>query len=535
MGALQFVGAKLVSQLVLKDVDVQATASYEDVLHSDELLWYRQEQLQIHHGVVVKIANLTNRTQVEGILKWGSRKAPPSELIFVPPGVDGETFTKKVGEGVDHSIMEGYLTDFVTVLEVLSDISPCTRIFLISHSKQQTKCGKSSKNSEIKTMLLAWMQTFENVLATSHYLYSTPMTVIRISDLHGPWGREALNIYQGGRKLSNLYDVPDCKHWYVSNAVNMILEVVEQRVDCQVIELGHYSENSVYRVKDRSRFKKYSFDQQQNRQTTNLKKTLKWAASYRNERELSARKNADTVFTSYFTSTEDSQRKRKKSLSRFQYMAEFFWSLKKLNMRAVIFHDGLESGFQHRVTSHYSGVTFSQVKSLNDRSTNDARFYAYLKYLREHSEIDRVLLTDISDVVFQKDPFELMTLLGDKVYIGTDIDIFPNMRSMPWIKTRLRDCFGNYSMDTGDLGHLMDMNTVYNAGVIGGTRRTVLAILEMIKVYLDVSPPSLNCNMPAVNYAVHKYFFDNVFTGYPLNSRFLRWQAGPKGVYVVHK
>ena len=139
MGALQFVRAKLVSQLVLKDVDVQATASYEDVLHSDELLWYRQEQFQIHHGVVVKIANLANQTQVEGILKWGSRKEPPSELIFLPPGVDGETFTKKVGGKFDHSIMERYLTDFVTVLEVLSDIS---RIFLISHSKQQTKCGK---------------------------------------------------------------------------------------------------------------------------------------------------------------------------------------------------------------------------------------------------------------------------------------------------------------------------------------------------------------------------------------------------------
>lgn len=63
----------------------------------------------------------------------------------------------------------------------------------------------------------------------------------------------------------------------------------------------------------------------------------------------------------------------------------------------------------------------------------------------------------------------------------------------------------------------------------------MMAALTRITEYLDAAPSELNCNMPAVNYAVHKYLFQQVFTGFPLTSRFLRRQASPRGVYIVHK
>ena len=168
--------------------------------------------------------------------------------------------------------------------------------------------------------------------------------------------------------------------------------------------------------------------------------------------------------------------------------------------------------------------------SLRGRSTNDARFFAYLSFLLSHPDIQQAVLTDISDVRFERDPFELMQVLGDWLYVGTDIDIFPSLQSMPWLHHRLRSCF-----DGSLFRSLLQLDTVYNAGVMGGSRHKLLAALALVTSYLDSAPHHLNCNMAAMNVAVHKHLFDHVFTGFPLTSRFLRHQEAPCGVYIVHK
>ncbi len=68
VGALRFVGAKLTSHLISRGKKVRAVSSYQDTLHKDDLVWYRQERLQAHHRLVVMVANLTNETQVERVL-----------------------------------------------------------------------------------------------------------------------------------------------------------------------------------------------------------------------------------------------------------------------------------------------------------------------------------------------------------------------------------------------------------------------------------------------------------------------------------
>eukprot|EP00054_Salpingoeca_dolichothecata_P027355 m.200213 g.200213 ORF g.200213 m.200213 type:complete len:115 (+) comp25938_c0_seq6:1687-2031(+) len=72
-------------------------------------------------------------------------------------------------------------------------------------------------------------------------------------------------------------------------------------------------------------------------------------------------------------------------------------------------------------------------------------------------------------------------------------------------------------------------------GVLGGARATMLQVLQTITSILDQTPSEQNCNMAVVNFALHKYFDDRLFTGFPLTSHFLRRQQSPKGVYIVHK
>jgi UDP-glucuronate 4-epimerase len=240
----------------------------------------------------------------------------------------------------------------------------------------------------------------------------------------------------------------------------------------------------------------------------------------------------DIIFTTYFTSSKDPQRKVKMKENNFDYIKVWYHSLHEHNLSAVVFHDGLSEPFTTRLSSANVQFHFS---ALNNRSTNDARFYIYYHYLLDHPDIQRVILTDISDVQFLKNPFTFMDLLGNMLYIGTDIDMFPTMESMGWMKKRMPQCFGEDSVEKGEVAAVKKFSAVYNAGVIGGTRSLMLDFLSRVVASLDATPPELNCNMPVVNFVAHKYFDHRVHAGYPWTSDFYKRQTDPRGVFMIHK
>ena len=563
VGALSFLGSRFVSCLLSlpnNANDVIAVAQDGDIIASNSLLWYRKDQLLEHHGVVVKFTNFSNLTQLHHtVLGDGSKKVNPSMLVYIAPGVATEE-EEYGGDGVNtNNVKSVHLKEFVMILELLRQVSPCTKVVLVTESALPSYDSHMTLDSGHVTIKQVWMRTFELTLSTYHNLYQLPITVFRVGGTHGPWGHTAIELHhhlqnEEGVSLSAKEQARFAPRlcWYIEDVLDTLLTAMGMHVErgCTVFDIGGCTLSQNSNLSNEKSESKFAVNLEHVRtkvvqetwKILNIssplsiekatKKSLSWAKSYLKQK---TDKKSNVVFTSYFTSTEDSQRNRRIKPNKFQYMKDWVLSLKGLGMEAVIFHDSLDAGFQHRLSQFYSNISFEFVPSLRHRSTNDARFYVYLDYLEHHPNIDRVLLTDVSDVRFQFNPFELMSLLGDWLYIGTDIDIFPSMKTMPWIHERLRGCFGNYSVDRGDLSQMMELDTVYNAGTIGGSRDMVLAALWRITEYLNLTPTQLNCNMPAVNYAVHKHFYEMVFTGYPLNSRFLRRQATPKGVYIVHK
>ena len=242
-------------------------------------------------------------------------------------------------------------------------------------------------------------------------------------------------------------------------------------------------------------------------------------------------RGGDFVFTSYFTSKKDPQRYRFTKADDLCYMSAWHDSLVKHGLQTVIFHDGLS----HKFTNHTEPfVSFKKVL-LGDHSTNDERFFHYLRYLESHPYIKRVLLTDVSDVVFLRNPFDLMRLLGDRLYIGEDLLSSPTVGSNGWLKNKLTECYGRQFDTISDTKSLSKFSMVYNAGVIGGQRNIMLRFLRKLTAVLNTSSPKKNCNMAAVNYIAHKYFDDIVFSGFPLTSHFKQFELVSPGVYLVHK
>lgn len=491
VGANNFIGARLSLYLHAKlHHDVVSVASQHDI-SEDRLLWYKLDQL-LANGINIDWINLTNSSHASELF---THKHFNDVYYITPEGI------------TDIHRWSNYLKDFVTLLEVLRRNSPCSRLVLISSDGWDNPVDK------------AWLRTFELTGSTYHSLYMISFVSIRLSGVYGPWGR----VNDDTLLTSHSTDMPSHPFcWYIAVAVETIVKILRDSRMCTVIKLNCDNINDFVNTTDYN--DTYSI-------ARGIGFLSSWLHAYRQQRA----RQYDVIFTSYFTTEVDPQRRVYKRPNRYSYISQWFDSLMALHLRAVIFHDGLDQGFMDRLSHIYHNVSFHRVTSLYGRSTNDARFYAYHNYLKRHPDIRRVLMTDISDVVFQRNPFDLMNLLGDLLYIGTDIDIFPDMLSMPWLSSRLARCFGNYSVLEGDLHDMMRLAIVYNAGVLGGSRHIAMALLTRITWALDHTPPDINCNMPAVNYVVHKYFNNITYTGHPLTSRFLRFQCKPRAVYIVHK
>ena len=241
--------------------------------------------------------------------------------------------------------------------------------------------------------------------------------------------------------------------------------------------------------------------------------------------------NKDYIFTSYFTSKHDPQRSVTTEKNDFKYIGHWYSSIKAHNMKAVVFHDGLSAEFMQRIKQDYADIEFAYW-DLAGRTTNDARFLAYLSYLDQHPEIERIQCTDISDVVFQQNPFHLMTLLGRHLYIGQDLEGVEHFQDNGWIQKVTESC-GVHSFP--DFYRVKQYQYLYNAGMIGGDRSIMMNLLHKLKDAFDNTPPVHNCNMAVVNYVVHKYFDDIVFTGFPFNNFFKHRGYDYMGVYSAHK
>ena len=225
----------------------------------------------------------------------------------------------------------------------------------------------------------------------------------------------------------------------------------------------------------------------------------------------------NVVFSCYFCSRKDPQRKVTWKANSFDVIRTWYNSIHDLNMRGLIFHDKLSPEFVRR----YETTKVSFVKcELGPRSLNDERFYIYHNYLSKHPKWLSVFATDISDVVFFRNPFSLFLDVahrGHRIFSGSEPSII-HMHS------RYRQVFGGR----------FPYKTVLNAGVMGGNRADLLFLWQHMINYFDKLPVKINANMSVYNRVMREQFLGKIFTGYPLHSKFKAFQSSGD-FFIKHK
>ena len=238
----------------------------------------------------------------------------------------------------------------------------------------------------------------------------------------------------------------------------------------------------------------------------------------------------DVVLSTYFTLKKDPERGRYKQTNSYSYISAWHKSLTNLGLRGVVFHDGLDSSFTDSIKPK---IYFEKIV-LGKRSLNDDRYFHYLQYVEKHPHLTHILMTDIADVTFRRDPFELMRMFDHHLFI-CEGELLNEIGSNVWLHNKIKKCFLNDTPLNSSIVWLNHLTPEYNAGVIGGPRHIVLRFLRILTALLDTLPVKANCNTAAVNYVVHKYFNDVAFTGFPFNSIFFNREKNPPGIYVMHK
>lgn len=287
--------------------------------------------------------------------------------------------------------------------------------------------------------------------------------------------------------------------------------------------------------------------------------------------------NDQVVMSTYFTSKRDPQRNTYAPEADYSYFKEWYESILRLQMHALIFTDCEDEHF----LSEYSKdcVCFVQCK-LGPLSLNDERFFLYAEYLVKHAKsLSAVFMTDINDVTFLKNPFQLVS--DDlRIFVGRNntnrmIHSNINMERIQHLSSVHNLLFG------GDFY----MHPIYNAGILGGKiQEMTYFVSKMCKLMTDYRT-SENINMLSFNMTIYQHFAPRsavnlmyrliyrhltpkvlifierlkrvilkkswdevrfvsdhdplgntptVCTSYPLHNRYKSYQAN-QGVYIMHK
>ena len=287
-----------------------------------------------------------------------------SFVLLVPPVYDCHQLQNQ-----QLSQVSMLLNNFIKLLESIRIQSTGARVILLS---QPQHIDHSIEK--------AWLTVFERSLSSYHCLYGLKSGVIRV---FGP------------------HQIPDMKCQDTEAEKLVYFQDIYKHLLRGFAKQSSYYDFTV------------GYDSKTNLSVP-MKQTINWSNHDAHEK---------VIMTTYFTGIEKKNfiYPHKDEREFFEYMKAWFLSVARFGLRLVIFHNTLSIQFQTRIKHYYYNVDFVQVpKKLNGRSTNDVRFYYYYQYLLSHSEINSAVATDIRDVVDLGDPFEVMEVIGDFLYVGKD-------------------------------------------------------------------------------------------------------------------
>lgn len=149
------------------------------------------------------------------------------------------------------------------------------------------------------------------------------------------------------------------------------------------------------------------------------------------------------------------------------------------------------------------------------------RWLSQYQYLRDHPEIDQVFISDATDTELLNSPFEEMT---DRLYVGDE----PSMLNCSWMRSHFNtDLFKEFLVANRN-------KVLLNAGVVGGTRQTVMELCHEIQAAYFDNPKTIGSNdMGIFNLLCYTKHADKLEFGRHVTTIFKKFER--TSAWIRHK
>ncbi len=252
---------------------------------------------------------------------------------------------------------------------------------------------------------------------------------------------------------------------------------------------------------------------------------------------------SEAIITCYFSSKPDPQHGVVRSNPNINYIAPWYNSIIKQNIQGVILYDNLPSSFVKNYEK--PNIRFRRAK-LGEFSIFEERWFLYHSFLKD-TRIKKVFFTDVNDVYINNNPFKVFNIKPGEVYVGRDREI--NIANSNWMNLEINQFFSDSGLRIPYGFYFMPL---FNAGLLGGERTTMLFFISEMKKYFLKAPTPHHKDMTVLNLLIYKYLRPNLFlkgsdynnksnylpknliSGFPFNSGYKKYEFFSEACFV-HK
>jgi hypothetical protein len=256
----------------------------------------------------------------------------------------------------------------------------------------------------------------------------------------------------------------------------------------------------------------------------------------------------EVLFSCYFIHGINPQTGETQNKANFSYIKDWYESLSRLNIDAIIIHDGIDQNFITKYSTEK--IKFRRFYH-GFHPLIDERWIAYYLFIFK-TKIQKAFFTDIGDVTVNKSPFELINSSKPTFFIGRDNA--NKIRLSGWILKEISTFINESKLQ---IPVSFYYQSLYNVGIIGGNRDVLLFMLKEASKLILLSDIGTYKEMTVFNFLIHKHFFPSIefnpndslivntevdlissheflVSGFPLNSPFKAFDKS-SNAYFVHK
>jgi hypothetical protein len=245
--------------------------------------------------------------------------------------------------------------------------------------------------------------------------------------------------------------------------------------------------------------------------------------------------NTNIIMACHITGVYDVNRSMTLDGDNYELVKNWAESVADSKIRGIIFHNNFSKETCEKFQNDY--VSFIKIEYNNEFNPNVFRYFVYEHFLQQNlKHVQNIFVTDISDVVVLKNPFEETFFKENptSIFCGDE----PKKLQDEWMQAHsanLREKITDYAAYEQKFAD----ETLLNCGIIGGKVSLIYAFVkELCSIHQQFNVDNkteYTGDMGAFNYLARTKYNNELKHGAPINTVFKMYESERDDCWFRHK